>query len=114
MRERIGGIAELVDENRRRRLLGDAPRLVLIIIGMALADVGARQHHLRAHRAQVRNLLAAHLVGNDQDELVALGDGDQREPESGVAGRRFDDDAAGLQLALRARRPPPWPAPGDP
>ena len=39
---------------------------------MALADVGARHAHVGAERPQVLDLLARHLVGDDEDQPVAL------------------------------------------
>ena len=98
MRLGIVGIAELVDEVRAAAL-GDRRAEILVVLRMALADVGARQHDFRAHRAQVEDLLLAHLVGQHQDQAIALLRGDQRETEAGVAGGRLDDRAAGLQIA---------------
>ena len=43
MRARIGRIGELVDVERARRALRDRLGHVLIVVGMALADVGARR-----------------------------------------------------------------------
>jgi hypothetical protein len=64
----------------------------------------ARENHLGAHRLEVENLLAAHLVGNDEDQLVALGGRDQRQPKAGVARGRFDDDAARAKASLAFSR----------
>src|SRR3546814_1723724 len=52
---RIGGVAELVDEDGAG-LGRDALCHVLVILGVALADVGAGQDHLGAERAQVKDL----------------------------------------------------------
>src|SRR5262249_15152352 len=41
--------------------------------------------------------LAAHLVGNHEDELVALARRDERQAQARVPGGRLDDRAAGLQ-----------------
>ena len=67
---------------------------------MALADVGARQAHLGAERAQMQHLLLAHLVGHDEDDAIALLRGDQGEPEAGIAGGRLDHRSAGPERSL--------------
>ena len=112
MRQGIGRVAELVDEDCAGRFGGDAGGLVLVIVGMSLADVGAGQHHFRAHSFQVKDFFPAHLVGDDENEPVALGGCDQREAEAGVAGGRLDDRSAGFEppfpfggLDHRERRP---------
>jgi hypothetical protein len=68
----IGGIGELVDEERAGRTRSDGLGEVLIIVGMAAADVRAREHHFGAHRLAVQNFLARHLVGHDEHDAVAL------------------------------------------
>jgi hypothetical protein len=98
--ERVGRVVELVGEERARDPRGDARREVLVVVGVALADVAARRSHLGAERLQVQHLLARHLVGNDEDDAVALGARDQREAEPGVAGSAFDHRSAGLQPAV--------------
>ncbi len=98
MRQRIVRVAELVDEVGAL-LVGDALAEILVILRVTLADIGARQHDLRAHRAQVEDLLLAHLVGQDEDELVALLRRHQRQADAGVAGRRLDERVAGLDVA---------------
>ena len=94
MRQRVGRIGELVDVEGAGHLGGDLLGHVLVIFGMALADVGARHAHLGAERAQMLDLLARHLVGHDQHDAVALGDADLGQAEAGVAGGRLDDGAA--------------------
>ena len=94
----IVGIAELVDEVSAGAL-GDRGAEILVVLRVTLRDVGAREHDFRAHRAQVEDLLLAHLVGQHQDQPIALLRGDQRQTKTGVAGGRFDDRAAGLEVA---------------
>ena len=55
-------------------------------------------HDLGSVGAQERDLLLAHLVGHDEDAVVALDRGGDREADSGVPGRGLDDRPAGLQL----------------
>src|SRR4029453_19242157 len=69
----------------------DPLRHVLVVLGVALADVGAGHAHLGAHPAQVEHLLLAHLVRDDEDEPVALLGGHEREPEPRVARGRLDE-----------------------
>ena len=45
------------------------------------------------------DLLAAHLVGQNEDAAIALDGGDHGEAEAGVAGGGFDDGAARPQPA---------------
>src|SRR3546814_10765905 len=77
---------------------------VLVILGVALADVGAGQDHLGAERAQVKDLFLRHLVRHHQGEAVALLRGDEGEAETGVAGCRLDQASSGLQPAVMLRR----------
>ena len=49
---RVGRIGELVDVEGAGRPLGDRQRQVLIVVRVALADVGARDDHLGAERAR--------------------------------------------------------------
>ena len=70
---------------------------------MAFADVRAREHHLGAQRAQMEDLLPRHLVGYDENQLVALLRRHQRQPQPGVAGGGLDDGAAGLEPAVARR-----------
>jgi hypothetical protein len=55
----------------------------------------------RAVQAQQALALAAHALGQREDEVVALGRADERERDAGVAGGRLDDrGAAGLDAPL--------------
>ena len=95
----VGRVGELVDEEGAD-LAGDPLGEVLVVLGMALADVRAGHAHLGAQRLEVEDLFLAHLVGHDDDQAVALLSGDQGEAEAGVAGGRLDDGAAGLEHAV--------------
>ena len=72
VRERIVGVAELVDEVRARCFARNALGEVLVVLRMALGDIGASQYDLGPHRLEVEDLLAAHLVRHDQDQPVTL------------------------------------------
>jgi hypothetical protein len=98
VRQRVVRVAELVDEVGAL-LLGDALAHVLVVLRVALADVGACQDNLRAHCAQVEDLLLAHLVGQDENELVALLRRHQRQADARVARRRLDQRVAGRDVA---------------
>ena len=94
----VVGVEELVDVVPPVRL-GERGGEVLVVLGMAAGHVGARQHHLGTHRATVVDLLRAHLVGDDEHQLVALLRRDQCQAEAGVTGGRFDDGGARLEVA---------------
>ncbi len=96
---RVGRVGELVDVEGAG-LGGDALGHVLVVLGMALADVGAGEDHLRAQGLQVEDLLLGHLVRHHDDQPVALLRRHQRQAEAGVAGGRLDDRAARLQAAV--------------
>jgi hypothetical protein len=80
--------------------LGQGLGHVLIVFGMALADVAAGQAHVHAHGPQVQDFFPRHLVRHDQDQLVALQRRHLGEAQAGIAGRRLDDGAAGLEPAV--------------
>ena len=62
-------------------------------------DGGRADHHLGTVGLEHVALVLADLVRADEDALVALLLGDHRQPDTGVAGGRLDDRAAGLELA---------------
>ena len=72
VRQRVGRIVELVDVVARRsrgRCARPGPGSTP---GGPCATSRAGHAHLGAHRAQVEDLLLAHLVGNHEDQPVAL------------------------------------------
>ena len=99
VRRDIVGVAELIDEVGAGGLAGDAFGEILVIVGMALGDVGTGQHDFGAHRLEVEDLLPTHLVGHDQDQLVALLLRDQGQADAGIAGGAFDQGVAGADVA---------------
>src|SRR5439155_340049 len=113
-KQRAGGgsgedalLREQLARHRKAFGVGDAEgflhgllRAVLVIAGVALADVGARHHDFRAERLQMEHFLLAHLVGDDEHQPVALARGNECQPESGVARGGLDDRAARLQLSI--------------
>src|SRR3546814_6085888 len=62
----------MVDEVGAGRFSGDALGQVLVVVGVALGHVRTGENDFRAHRLEVEDLLAAHLVRDHQPELVAL------------------------------------------
>ncbi|MNE18208.1 hypothetical protein D3C80_1112300 [compost metagenome] len=96
---RVGVVGELVDEVAARNLLGQALGHVGIVFGVAVRHVRTGQAHIGAHGAQVLDLLLRHLVGDDQQDVIALLLADQGQGQTGVARRRLDDGAARLQPA---------------
>jgi hypothetical protein len=101
---RVRRIGELVDEDRARRAARDRLRHVLVVVGMALADVGAGGDHLGTHRLRMQHLLARHLVRHHQHRAVAFAAAHQCEAEPGIAGGGLDDGAAGLKPPVGLRR----------
>ena len=104
MGQRIGGIAELVDVEGAGDLRRQPFGHVLVIFGMALADIGAGHAHLGAQGPQMEDLLLGHLVGDDQDQAIALLRGDEGEAEARIARGRLHQRAAGLQASIALRR----------
>ena len=77
---------------------------VVVGVGVLGRDRGRADDDLGAVRLQHVALVLADLVGADEDALVALGLRDHGEAHAGVARRRLDDRAAGLELAGRLGR----------
>ena len=100
VRERVVGVVELVGVPGAGEVPDQARGAVLVVVGVALADVGAGDVHLGAERLELQHLLGRHLVRHDQHDPVALRPRDQREPEPGIAGRGLDDGAAGREQAV--------------
>ena len=100
MRKRVGWIGELVDIEGARNVGCDLFRHVLIIFGMALSDIRARQANLCAERPQVLDLLTRHLIRDNEDDAVTLRDADLGKAQARIAGCRFDDGAARRKLLV--------------
>ena len=99
MGEGVGGVFELVDEDRAG--LGcDALGHILIVFRVTLAHVGAGQDDFCAQGLEVEDLLLRHLVRDDQGQVIALLRGDQRQAQAGVACGCLDQPAARLQAAV--------------
>jgi hypothetical protein len=62
-------------------------------------DGGGADNDFCAECFQQIDFFARLLVGDGEDDFVAAHAGHQREAHAGVAGRAFDDGAAGLQFA---------------
>ena len=104
VRARVRRIGKLVDVDRAGRAACQGFGEVLVIIGVALADVGARGDDVRIHRLRMEHLFRAHLVRHHKERAVALASTDQREAEPGIARGRLDNGAAGLEPAVGLRR----------
>ena len=70
---------------------------------MVRVDRRGADDDLGAVRLEHVALVLADLVRADEHAAVALALGDDRQPDTGVAGGGLDDRAAGLQLARRLR-----------
>ena len=103
----------VADRTHRVGVLIGFPRAVDLLdetVGHAVVAVRVvGRHRRRAHHdlsavgAQHILLVLADLVRAHEDAFVATRLGDQRQADTGVAGGRFDDRAAGLQLAAGLR-----------
>ena len=71
---------------------------------MATPDIGPGHDDLGTQRAQMVDLLLAHLVRDDQQQLVALLRRDQRQAEAGIAGGRLDQRGLARRDLARAFR----------
>jgi hypothetical protein len=98
--QRVGRVVELVGEERAGNVFRQARGDVLVILGVALADVGAGDVHFGAHGLEVQDFLGGHLVRHHQHHPVALGAADQCQAQAGIAGGGFDDGATRLQAAI--------------
>jgi len=72
VRQRIGRVVELVGEEGAWQFARQARRVILVVLGMALAYVRARGVHFGAQRFQVQYFFRRHFVGHHQDHAVAL------------------------------------------
>ncbi len=88
----------------RAGLGGEPVADVVVGVGVLRRDGGRADHDLGAVGLEHVALVLADLVGAHEDALVALLLGHHRQPDTGVAGGRLDDRAAGLELAGRLRR----------
>src|SRR3546814_2497934 len=102
MRKRIGRIGKLVDVKAAGDLAAQTFGDILVVVGVALADIAARDPAVGAERAQMQDLLLRHLVGNHQNQLVAFLAGDQRQSEPGIAGGcSSEEHTSELQSLMR-------------
>ena len=65
---------------------------------------GRREHHLGAEEAHQLAALDAEGLRHGDDQRIALGGADHREPDAGIAGGRLDHGLPGLELAGFLRR----------
>src|SRR4029077_1217150 len=91
---RVGVLVGLPGAGLRSEPVGD----VVVGVRVLRRDRGRADDDLRAVRLEHVALVLADLVRADEDARVALGLGDHREPDAGVARGRLDDRAAGLEL----------------
>src|SRR5262249_10783438 len=93
----VTGVVVLVGVEAVGRLLGDALGDLVVAARVFRLDGGGAHHHAGAVGAEGGHLLLRHLVGHDEDALVALDRGHGRQRRPGVAAGRLDDGAAGLE-----------------
>ena len=101
---RVRLVGELAGVERVGIILGDFLGDILVVLRMTLGNIAAREHDLGAHRAQMRDLLIAHLVGHNDSQAIALLTRNQRKCETSIARGRLNNAAALLELARLLRR----------
>ena len=94
----VGEVLELLRHDRARDFGEELPRP---LHRPAHALFGAGQLKLGAQQGQHLAPLDGHAFGHDQDQGIALGGGDEGEPDAGVAAGRFDQRGARLQKPAR-------------
>ena len=96
VRVAIDGVLELIRPHRARKRFGDAARFVIIVrlVGERLRFDDAQ---IGAVGAQRGVLLRRLIVGHDDDRAIAARVGGERQPDAGVPGGAFDDDAARME-----------------
>ena len=98
MRLGIGGIDKLTGDKAAGDLTG---QLIRLGNGAAHALGTLRQHQLGAVGLHQLAALHAHGLRHDDDDPIATGGGHGGQTDAGITGSRLDDNAAGLQQALR-------------
>src|SRR5664279_663751 len=99
VRLRVPRVGVLVGLPTARRLAGQSVRDRVVRPRILGIDRGRADDDLRAVRAQRVDLVATHLVGADEDAVVAPLLGDDRQPHPGVARRGLDNRPARLEQA---------------
>ena len=102
MRAAIGDIIKLVRPDRIVGFLGNATRSVHEMSGVGKGR-GGHEDELGAQRAQRILFLLALRFRHDDDRLVTQRIADQRQTDTGIARRAFDNGAARLQRPLLFR-----------
>ncbi len=103
VRRRILGVVVLAGLEPTRRLRRDAIGHRVVGLGVVGCHRRGADDDLGTVGPQQADLLLAHLVGHDEDAVVAAAGGDDGQPDPGVARRRFDDRSAGEELAVTFR-----------
>ena len=97
----VGDVVELVGPDRAillrpRELLGETSGQLHVVVGIGIGH-GGDFDQLGAAEPEHVLLLLALGVRDDDDAAKAERIADQRQPDAGIAGGAFDDDAAGLE-----------------
>src|SRR6476661_869063 len=101
--ERVRRITKLVYVKAPRNLFGEPRRDILVVLGMPPRHIRPCDPHFGAERSYVRYFFLRHLVGNYQQDAIALRARDQRQTQTSVACRRLNDRAARLQFSVGFR-----------
>ena len=93
----VPGVEVLVGLERPRHFAGEAIGNGVVRLRRLALHVGGADDHLRPVGAEQADLFRRHLVGHDEDHLVALDRRGHREPVTRVARGGLDDGAAGAE-----------------
>ena len=100
VRQRIRGIAKLIHIKGARDFLGQSRGHILVIFGMPTSHIRARDPHLGTEGLYVRDFFLRHFVRNHQQDAITFGTRHERETQTGVPCRGFNDRAAWLQMSF--------------
>ncbi len=96
----VGAVFELARHEAVRNLRG---QLLGALDGADHAFVVGRTNHLRAQRLHQDDFFLRELLRNADDDAVSPVDADQRQSDTGITSRGFENRRARLQAAFRFR-----------
>ena len=96
MRERVRGVAKLIDIKAARSFPGQSCSNVLVIFRVAARHIRPGDPHFGPECSHVGDLFLRHLVRNHEQDAITLGTGNKRKTESSIPCCGFNDRATGL------------------
>jgi len=95
----LAGVGVLIGQNRIWRFGGNAFGRVDVMIRRIEFGGGRHHDHVRAERFQIPHFFLAGFIRHHENRAVSSDRAGQRQADAGVAAGRFDDGAAGFQIA---------------